>query len=129
MTRQVYILPQAAMGKPTMTRADAWKQRDCVLRYRAWCDALRRVIPNPPPAETVNTLWVTARFAMPDQWGKKRKAATLETLRRIKPDGDNILKSICDALWDQDQKLGDIFISRKWGIVDETSIVIETVKP
>ena len=27
------------IGKPRMTRADKWKQRPAVMRYRAFCDA------------------------------------------------------------------------------------------
>ncbi len=29
------------MGKPRMTRADKWKQREVVMRYRAFCDEVR----------------------------------------------------------------------------------------
>ncbi|HGV3500426.1 TPA: RusA family crossover junction endodeoxyribonuclease, partial [Klebsiella michiganensis] len=29
------------IGKTRMTRADKWKQRDVVLRYRAFCDEVR----------------------------------------------------------------------------------------
>ena len=29
------------IGKPRMTKRDKWKQRECVLRYRAWADAAR----------------------------------------------------------------------------------------
>lgn len=29
------------MGKPRQTRADKWKQREVVLRYRAFCDEVR----------------------------------------------------------------------------------------
>lgn len=29
------------IGKPRMTRADKWKQRPAVMRYRAFCDEVR----------------------------------------------------------------------------------------
>jgi hypothetical protein len=29
------------MGKPRKTRADKWKQREVVMRYRAFCDEAR----------------------------------------------------------------------------------------
>ncbi|MBC8923069.1 RusA family crossover junction endodeoxyribonuclease, partial [Escherichia coli] len=29
------------LGKPRMTRADKWKQRPPVLRYRVFCDEVR----------------------------------------------------------------------------------------
>ena len=37
----IYI-PVTPVSKPRMTQRDKWKKRPCVLRYRAYCDALRK---------------------------------------------------------------------------------------
>jgi Holliday junction resolvase RusA-like endonuclease len=110
------------VGSPRMTQRDKWAQRPCVLAYRAFADALRAEAPNLPPASRVLSLKVTAAFATDDAslWG---------TPYRKKPDADNILKSVMDALWKDDHKLGDVSADRKWEREDSVRVVIWTKQP
>lgn len=105
-----------APGKPRMTQSDKWKKRPCVVAYRAWADRLREAAPkNLPLAEHVEMVVVRAAYAPPESWSRKTKIAHIGQMMRSKPDGDNVAKSVCDALWSDDHKLGDILMQRRWG--------------
>ena len=100
------------MGKPRMTRCDKWKKRDCVVRYRAWADAIRAACPlyNFIPA----TLIVTAHFAMPASWSEKKKREMAGKPHQSKPDADNVAKGIMDALIVNDQCIHTLTIRKLW---------------
>lgn len=121
-----FTLDAPAMGKPRMTQRDKWKQRPCVMAYRAWCDQLREACPNPPPAERVEAVTVIAHYAMPASWPQKKRAKLNGTKKRGKPDGDNVFKGIADALWKDDEKLGDQAVQRRWATHDLTIVRIRT---
>ncbi len=127
MNETIIQIWQAAFGKPTMTRRDKWKQRDCVMEYRRWCDTLREYCPKPPAPESIQEIIIEAQYGMPSAWSAKKQAAMLGTHKRTKPDGDNIAKAICDALWKQDQQLGDIVVRRRWARIDLTTISISSL--
>ncbi len=55
------------MGKPRMTRADKWKKRPEVLRYRAFCDEVRLQGVELPESGS----HVTFILPMPASWGKR----------------------------------------------------------
>nr|VXZ85617.1 Uncharacterised protein [Klebsiella pneumoniae] len=58
------------IGKPGMTRADKWKQRPEVIRYRAFCDEARlRKIHLPDSGAHV-----TFVMPMPQSWSQKKSA-------------------------------------------------------
>jgi Holliday junction resolvase RusA-like endonuclease len=113
----------APVGKPRMTQRDKWKQRPCVMAYRAFCDVLRAEAGDRvPPASRVEHMVLMFFFATPDEslWGEPY---------RKKPDGDNCVKSVLDALWKDDEKLGRASYERAWAKVDGVSIVIHTTPP
>jgi len=119
-----FVVPGIPIGKPRMTRRDKWAKRPCVMQYWAYADAIRRACPNPPPAEQVVFVEVFARFEPPASWSKSKREKAIGMLKRTKPDGDNIEKGTFDALWKQDEKLGDQFVNRTWWPVNETMIRI-----
>lgn len=110
------------IGKPRMTRADRWKQRAPVLRYRAFCDEARLHDIRVPPGGA----HVTFVIPMPDSWSKKKRAAMAGTPHQQKPDVDNLTKSLLDALFDDDSHIWDIRTSKVWG---ETGMIIIEEQP
>jgi hypothetical protein len=61
------IYPIVPMGKPRMTRADKWKKRPEVMRYRAFCDEVRlRGVALPESGAHV-----TFVLPMPASWSKR----------------------------------------------------------
>lgn len=121
----VVDIPAAAPGKPRMTQRDKWKQRTCVVEYRAWADRLRAAFGEVPDPERVAGITVTACYAMPKSWSRKTRLAMRSRRKRTKPDGDNILKACTDPLWKRDEALGDQSVVRRWGDADMTTIIVE----
>ena len=100
------------MGAPRMTRADTWKKRPVVMRYRAYKDALRHACKG-IAKDAYGISWF-ASFTMPASWSKKKKAAMSGTLHRSKPDRDNVDKGILDTLFESDQGIAVGSISKFW---------------
>lgn len=99
------------MGKPRMTRADKWKQRPEVLRYRAFCDEVRLRGVSLPDAGS----HVTFVLPMPPSWSKKKRAELNGKPHQAKPDCDNMLKALMDAIYSDDAHIWDCRITKLWG--------------
>lgn len=71
---------------------------------------------------------VVATFAAPASWSKKKRAALLHRPHTQKPDGDNLLKAVKDALnriaWGDDGQVYDARVRKVWGISDQTVVHI-----
>ena len=108
MSEQRYqIIPNT---KPRMNRSDKWKQRPCVLRYRAFKDEIRLhkvVLPE--------CHHVTFVVPMPESWSKKRKIETNGKPHQQRPDVDNFLKAIFDAVFEEDSHIWDCRATKVWG--------------
>ncbi|QIU89334.1 RusA family crossover junction endodeoxyribonuclease [Yokenella regensburgei] len=110
------------IGKPRMTRADRWKQRPPVLRYRMFCDEVRLYDIQVPEAGA----HITYVLPMPPSWSKKKRAEMDGKPHQQKPDIDNLTKSLLDALFDDDSHIWDVRTSKLWGTVG--MIIIEDIK-
>lgn len=107
----VMTVPGLPMGKPRMTRSDKWNKRDCVMRYRSYADLVRAsagtleklVLP------AAVRLTVVCFFPVPI---KKRSLAGQP--HGSKPDSDNVLKSVADALFANDQLVAEASIKKFW---------------
>lgn len=70
------------------------------------------------------------RLAVPASWSKKKQAAALagEILPTKKPDADNVIKAVFDALngvvWDDDVQACDISVSKRYAATPGVSVVI-----
>lgn len=110
--------PITPMGAPRMTRADAWKDRACVLRYRAFKDEcrLRKV-------EIPATPFIVFNIPMPASWSKKTRARMNGTPHMSKPDIDNLQKALYDAVHpDDDSHIWGVQALKFWA--EEGSILI-----
>lgn len=118
-----FIVPGVPIPKPRQTRSDKWKQRDCVLRYREFADRVRHYI-------SLNDLFVAGVEAvfylpLPDSWSKKKKEAMTNQPHRQKPDIDNLIKAVLDALLPEDSMIWYIRNSKKfWSDKPRTEIKI-----
>jgi Holliday junction resolvase RusA-like endonuclease len=116
------------VGAPRMTQRDNWKQRPCVMRYRAWKDEIRKVVCwDMPPVEQIQSVSWVAYFEPPTSWSAKKKAAALGKLHRSKPDRDNVDKAILDTLFKEDSGIASGMIEKRWGTPEriEVSIVYQ----
>lgn len=103
------------VGKPRMTQRDVWKKRPAVLRYRAFCDELRLLAKREgyKPAESGDR--VVFWMPMPPSWSRDKRAKMDEQPHQQTPDVDNLLKAFLDALLDQDCRVWQVTVEKRWG--------------
>lgn len=97
--------------KPRMTQRDKWQKRPAVMRYRAFCDEarLRRIALPESGAEIV------FQMPMPKSWSGAKRHRMDGQPHQQKPDVDNLLKALMDALFDDDCKVWSVAVSKVWG--------------
>lgn len=103
------IIPITPTPKPRMTRRDKWQKRPAVMRYRAFCDELRDHM---RPAHLDN--WLTFHIPMPASWSQKKRAAMAGRRHQQKPDIDNLVKAVFDALLKDDSGVSEIHARKLW---------------
>jgi len=109
MTKRYNITP---VPKPRQTRADKWKQRPVVLRYRAYADIVRAHKINIPEAGVI----IRFVLPMPKSWSDKKKKEMNMLPHQQKPDIDNLLKALLDAVHKDDSHIWQISgLSKVWG--------------
>lgn len=103
--------PITPVPKPRMTRADKWKKRDCVMRYRAFCDEvrLRRVVLRPGGDHVIFVL------PMPASWSLKKRKEMNGQPHSQTPDADNCMKALMDAIFGNDAHIWDFRVTKLWG--------------
>lgn len=100
----------APVAKPRMTRSDKWKQRPAVLKYRQFKDDLRMQVTGSLDARFSVIFFVP----MPASWSEKKKVAMYRTPHQQRPDVDNYLKGLMDALCEEDSHVYDVRAQKYW---------------
>lgn len=104
--------------KPRMTRADKWKRRKCVIEYRAFCDKVREL-----GIKVDSDTKVIFYIPMPKSWSNKKKAEYDRKPHQSKPDIDNLVKAILDALYEDDSHIYKLHAEKYWDYIGK----IETI--
>ena len=105
------------MGKPRMSQRDRWQKRPVVLRYREYCDRFREESGTVPA--NAFAIIIRAYINMPPSWTLKKQAALNGTLMQQRPDWDNIGKTICDALFEEDSMIAGGICWKQWCAVGQ----------
>ncbi|RKZ82922.1 MAG: RusA family crossover junction endodeoxyribonuclease [Gammaproteobacteria bacterium] len=122
MKKLLIKLDITPVPKPRQTRADKWKKRPSVLRYRAFADEIRL---NLPRDLDFNNSTIVFLLPMPKSWSKKKKGAMNHSPHTQKPDLDNLIKALLDAHLSDDSGIHSLRYVRKiWAYTGE--IWIET---
>ena len=102
-----FTIPGIPIGKPRMTRRDKWKQRPCVLAYRSWADSARAAFGKTEKVVLTQptTLSIVAYFSIPASWSTYKKERAKNIPHTVKPDFDNCIKAVADALFHNDQMI------------------------
>lgn len=96
---------------PRMTRSDAWKKRPCVLRYWAFRDACKG-----NNLAYDNGQDITFVLPLKKSYSKKKKLLLDGQPHTIKPDADNLMKAVLDAIYKDDSHIWHIgSIKKIWG--------------
>lgn len=91
--------------KPRQTRQDTWKKRPAVLRYRAFADQMRAAVDASGfDLDLVHHFALSTRFyiPVPPSLSNAEKRRRIGQPHQMKPDIDNLIKAVLDALWDND---------------------------
>lgn len=89
------------------------------MRYRAFADELRLKY----TADVPTSISLVFSIRMPDSWSTKKKDLMRSQPHQQKPDIDNLVKAVLDALLDKDEAVWRLDASKIWG--DSGSILIE----
>jgi Holliday junction resolvase RusA-like endonuclease len=98
-----------------MTRADTWKKRPCVLRYWSYKDELRDLL-NKQNINIDKEIYVEFYLKMPKSWSNKKKDKFQGTTHEQRPDIDNLMKGLMDALFKEDSHVHTIYAKKIWDI-------------
>lgn len=99
------------IAKPRMTRSDKWNKRDCVMRYRAFCDHVKAL-----GIEIPDQVRIIFNIPMPPSWPKYKKAEYNGKPHQQKPDIDNLQKAIFDAVFKDDSHISRVDATKKWAL-------------
>ena len=98
-------------AKPRMTQQDKWKERPVVMRYRAFRERIKLLCVELPLQKS----HIIFHIPMPSTWSKKRKAKTFLQPHQNRPDLDNLLKGLFDAVDKEDSYIWDFRATKIWG--------------
>ncbi len=80
------VLDTVPVPKPRQTRSDKWKERPCVMRYRAFADEVRAARATVKNGDSIT-------FILPTNVRKRHGQP-----HEMRPDLDNLLKALMDAV-------------------------------
>ena len=77
-------------------------------------------------------VWIHAWFGMPSSWSRKKKLSYYRQYHAQKPDADNVVKAVLDALtdcavWADDSQVASCHVIKRWAI-EEPQTLIEIVE-
>lgn len=98
------------------------EKRPEVLRYRAFCDEVRLQGIELPESGS----HVTFILPMPASWSKRNGLSSMVNRTKVKPDFDNMMKGLMDAIYENDAHIWDARVSKLWG--ETGRIIIEELK-
>lgn len=101
-----------------MTQRDKWKKRPCVLRFFAFRDEVKRsgMIVN-------NYDGIVFHVQMPKSWSNKKKIEMDGEPHIVKPDVDNLLKSLLDSVFEDDSHIHSLsLLQKRWSFEGKIDI-------
>lgn len=109
---------------PRMSQRDKWlnPRRPIVQRYFNFKDKIKHLWPDELefPKETVI---VQFRVAMPKSWSESKKKHMFNTKHESKPDIDNYIKGLLDAMLVEDKMVSGIFAEKRWDFSGSITIL------
>lgn len=114
--RNIYNI--TPVPKPRMTQSDRWKKRPEVLRYFAFKEEVRLKKVLIPESGSHITFFIK----MPKSWSKKKKEIYNLQAHQQRPDKDNLEKALLDAVLDEDCRVWDSRVTKRWAYEGAISI-------
>lgn len=120
-----FVVEHEPVPAPRMTRSDKWRKRPCVMRYRDFCDAIKRAAG--PVGEVVDRIECFFFVTMPASWSKKKCAKMAGKPHRQRLDVDNLIKGVCDALYEQDGAIHEMEGKKRWCYPGQGRVVVRLI--
>jgi len=102
------------VAKPRMTQADRWKKRPVVEKYWRFKDAIVATAKQ-QDFKLGAAYKVTFVMPLPKSMSMKQKRLRHNKPHMIRPDLDNMLKSLNDCLMEEDSSVHYITCKKIWG--------------
>ena len=109
-------------GKPRMTRRDKWEKRPVTQRYWAFKDMIVAAAKE-QKFQLGSQYEVQFYVQMPKSWSKKKRSEFLGKPHQQKPDLDNYIKALQDALMQEDSVVWSVWGCKYWW--HENKIVVQ----
>ena len=109
--------PITPVPAPRQTRAEVWKKRPCVLRYRAFKDACRE-----HGVDVGESTAIVFRMPMPPSWSAKKRRELNGHPHQQKPDIDNLIKALFDAVHKEDEWIHTVTARKVWAVDGEIEV-------
>jgi Holliday junction resolvase RusA-like endonuclease len=105
------------IAKPRMTQSDKWRKRPATTQYWIYKAALQKLkVTLPIPCS------ILFELPMPESWSKKKRKEMNGKPHESKPDIDNLIKGIFDALLENDQVVWGVYAEKRWAEVPSITI-------
>ena len=115
------ILEVAPFAKPRMSQRDRWAKRQVVIDYFAFRDTVKLEIKrllalqnNDDKNKSWEELDIGFFIPMPKSWSKKKRSEMAGTPHKQRPDLDNYIKGLLDALLEEDCKVWRVSARKIW---------------
>lgn len=120
---RVFTWTVEPMGKVRMSQRDKWAKRPVVVRYRAYHDQLREMGVTLLPGDEVHF-----NIQTPKSWSAKKADAHDAVPHQQKPDLDNLLGGLLDAVLEEDKTFWSFgATSKRWTTKPSSIIIIRQV--
>lgn len=112
-----FLVPMTPVPKPRMTQRDKWLNppRPPVLRYRAFEERLYTLARASHFEMPESGASIHFAMPMPCSWSKKKREAMRGQPHQQRPDLDNLIKAVFDALLGEDCKIWQLKqVEKRW---------------
>jgi len=103
------------VAKPRMTQADKWKKRPVVEKYWKFKDKIKAQA-KAQGFKLGQAYKVIFYLPMPKSMSMKRKNVINGKPHKIRPDLDNLIKSLNDCMLEEDGAVFYVTAQKKWGV-------------
>jgi Holliday junction resolvase RusA-like endonuclease len=126
--RRFFVVPGAPVGKArarVVTQGGythSYTPEKTALYERLVADTYKFTFPGEKPLTGPVELILRAFLPVPESWAKSKKAKALAGIitPTVKPDADNLAKSVCDALngvaWIDDKQVIKLHVIKAYGV-------------
>ncbi len=104
-----------------MTRSDVWKKRPVVVKYWAFKTEFKNAL-RKNNIKIKDELYIEFNIGMPKSWSKKKRKELNGSFHNKRPDIDNLLKAVLDAIFEEDSHVHTVYARKFWS--ENPSIVI-----